>query len=112
MFSAKIGDIVSKEEANSTLQVPIILENTGKILNSKANDISGSLTETETESKKAVAYLDIMKKTTSNAKRVKSDAQVFTGNIATDFSHPIAKGNFVVLKGEVNQGFYNFYDMI
>ena len=107
MYSAKIGDIVSKEEANSILQVPIVLENTGKILNSQANDISGSLTETE--SKKAVAYIDIMKKTTSNAKRVKSDAQVFTGNIATDFSHPIAKGNFVVLKGEVNQGFYYFY---
>lgn len=39
-----------------------------------------------------------------NQDRKKIDTQIFTGNIAVDFTKPIAKGNFVVFNGTVNTG--------
>ena len=39
-----------------------------------------------------------------NQDRKKIDTQLFTGNIAVDFTKPIAKGNFVVFNGTVNTG--------
>lgn len=39
-----------------------------------------------------------------NQERKKIDSQLFTGNIAVDFTKPLAKGNFVVFQGDANKG--------
>lgn len=36
--------------------------------------------------------------------RAATDSQVYTGNIQVDYSNPIAKGNFVVFKGNTGTG--------
>lgn len=41
--------------------------------------------------------------------RKKIDSQLFTGNIAVDFTKPLAKGNFVVFQGDANKGMQLVY---
>jgi len=44
--------------------------------------------------------------TTSSKKQERKtiDTQLFTGNIAVDFTKPLAKGNFIVFQGDANTG--------
>jgi len=73
--------------------------NFGKIVNylgKPVNDLSS-----DDQGGKLNIYSHLSK---SQKDRKKVDTQLFTGNIAVDFTKPLAKGNFIVFQGNVNTG--------
>lgn len=72
--------------------------NFGKIVNYLGKPINDPTKEDQG------GKINIYSNLSKNQDRKKIDTQIFTGNIAVDFTKPIAKGNFVVFQGNVNTG--------